>query len=143
MSAQHLPLAGLPLIAHWIDGAPVRGAARTARVFNPSLGQPIREVGLADAADVDRAVQSARRAWPEWSRQSALRRARVLFRFKELLDRHAPQLARVIAEEHGKTLDDALGEVTRGIEVVEFAGGAPQPAQGRVQRQYRSRGWTS
>jgi malonate-semialdehyde dehydrogenase (acetylating)/methylmalonate-semialdehyde dehydrogenase len=90
----------------------------------------VRQVSLATTAEVDRAVSSAARAFPDWSHHSPLRRARVLFRFKELLDRDAKRIARAISAEHGKTVDDALGEVTRGIEVVEFACGAPQLLKG-------------
>ena len=122
--------ATLSSISHWIDGKPVAGGGRVAPVYNPSLGRVVREVSLATSAEVERAVASAARAFPDWSRHSALRRARVLFRFKELLDRDAKRIARAISEEHGKTLDDALGEVTRGIEVVEFACGAPHLLKG-------------
>jgi malonate-semialdehyde dehydrogenase (acetylating)/methylmalonate-semialdehyde dehydrogenase len=117
-------------ISHWIDGKLAAGGGRVAPVYNPSLGRVVREVRLATSAEVDRAVASAARAFPDWAHQSALRRSRVLFRFKELLDRDAKRIARAISEEHGKTLDDALGEVTRGIEVVEFACGAPHLLKG-------------
>src|SRR6202140_5889617 len=117
-------------ISHWIDGKPVAGSGGAAPVYNPSLGRVIREVSLGTKAEVDRAVSSAVRAFPDWSRQTALRRERVLFRFKELLDRDAKRIARIIAEEQGKTIDDALGEVTRGVEVVEFACGAPHLLKG-------------
>jgi malonate-semialdehyde dehydrogenase (acetylating)/methylmalonate-semialdehyde dehydrogenase len=122
--------ASIAAISHWIDGKSVAGSGRAAPVYNPSLGRVVREVKLATKAEIDRAVASAARAFPDWSRHTALRRARVLFRFKELLDRDAKRIARVISEEHGKTIDDALGEVTRGIEVVEFACGAPQLLKG-------------
>jgi len=118
------------LIAHWIDGKSVPGKGRTSPVYNPSLGRIARQVGLATMQEVALAVASATRAAPDWSRQTALSRARILFRFKELLDRDAKRIARIIAEEHGKTVDDALGEVTRGIEVVEFACGAPHLLKG-------------
>ena len=129
-SVEHKPVTAPATIAHWIDGKAVAGAGRTAPVYNPSLGRVLRQVSLATQAEVDRAVASAARAFPGWSHHTALRRARVLFRFKELLDRDAKRIARSISEEHGKTLDDALGEVTRGIEVVEFACGAPQLLKG-------------
>ena len=122
--------APITAISHWIDGKAIAGSGRVAPVYNPSLGRVIREVSLATKAEVDRAVASAASAFPDWSRQTALRRARVLFRFKELLDRDARRIARAISEEHGKTVDDALGEVTRGIEVVEFACGAPHLLKG-------------
>src|SRR5450631_4072679 len=128
--AERKPITSPTTICHWIDGKSVAGSGRSAPVYNPSFGRVIREVSLATRAEVDRAVASAARAFPDWSRQTALRRARVLFRFKQLLDRDAKRIARVISEEHGKTFDDALGEVTRGIEVVEFACGAPQLLKG-------------
>jgi malonate-semialdehyde dehydrogenase (acetylating)/methylmalonate-semialdehyde dehydrogenase len=87
-------------------------------------------VHFADATEVARAVASAVRALPAWSQESAARRARVMFRFKELLEANADRIARTISQEHGKTVEDALGEVTRGIEVVEFACGAPQLLKG-------------
>jgi malonate-semialdehyde dehydrogenase (acetylating) / methylmalonate-semialdehyde dehydrogenase len=124
------PITAPTMVGHWIDGKSVAGSGRASPVYNPSLGRVTREVSLATQAEVDRAVSSAARALPDWSRQTALRRARVLFRFKELLDRDAKRIARVISEEHGKTIDDALGEVTRGIEVVEFACGAPHLMKG-------------
>ncbi|HEX2790654.1 MAG TPA: CoA-acylating methylmalonate-semialdehyde dehydrogenase [Steroidobacteraceae bacterium] len=129
-SVEHQPTTAPGTISHWIDGKAVAGSGRTAPVYNPSLGRVVRQVSLATQAEVDLAVASAARAFPEWSHQTALRRARVLFRFKELLDRDARRIARTISEEHGKTLDDALGEVTRGIEVVEFACGAPHLLKG-------------
>jgi malonate-semialdehyde dehydrogenase (acetylating)/methylmalonate-semialdehyde dehydrogenase len=130
-TAEQKPVtAPITAISHWIDGKPAGGSGRVAPVYNPSLGHVVHEVGLGTKAEVDLAVASAARAFPEWSQHSALRRARVLFRFKDLLDRDAKRIARVISEEHGKTLEDALGEVTRGIEVVEFACGAPQLLKG-------------
>jgi len=118
-------------VGHWIDGRMVAGeGGRRAPVFNPALGVPVREVRLAERADVDLAVQSARAAQPAWARVTALQRSRVLFRFRELLQQNVQQLARVLSEEHGKTLADAEGELTRGMEVVEFACGAPQLLKG-------------
>ena len=132
MSAQ--PNAGpspAGVVGHWIDGRVVTAAGqRRAPVFNPALGRPVREVALADAAQVDAAVQAAAAAQPAWGRTTALQRARVLFRFKELLTQHARAIARTLSEEHGKTVADAEGEVTRGMEVVEFACGAPQLLKG-------------
>src|SRR6202034_3135226 len=132
VTAGQTPITAPMTICHWIDGKSVAGIGRTAPVYNPSLGRVAREVSLATKAEVDRAVASAARAFPDWSRQSALRRARILFRFKELLDRDAKRIARVISEEHGKTVDDALGEGTRGIEVGGFACGAPHLLKGEV-----------
>ena len=123
--------ADLGLVGHWIDGRVVAAdGGRRAPVFNPALGVPVREVLLADRAVVDIAVQCARLAQPAWARVTALQRSRVLFRFRELLQQNIQQLARVLSEEHGKTLADAEGELTRGMEVVEFACGAPQLLKG-------------
>jgi malonate-semialdehyde dehydrogenase (acetylating)/methylmalonate-semialdehyde dehydrogenase len=114
-------------ISHWIAGARVGGAAsRTAEVFNPATGEVTGLVRLADVGVVDTAVAAALAVWPSWAETSALNRARVMFRFKELLDRHHDELARIITREHGKVFSDAKGEVQRGLEVVEFACGAPQ-----------------
>jgi malonate-semialdehyde dehydrogenase (acetylating)/methylmalonate-semialdehyde dehydrogenase len=119
--------AQLADITHWIAGRRVDGAAgRTGEVFNPATGEVTGLVRLADAAIVDAAVNAARAAWPAWAESSVLNRARVMFRFKELLDRHHDELARIITHEHGKVVSDARGEVQRGLEIVEFACGAPQ-----------------
>jgi malonate-semialdehyde dehydrogenase (acetylating) / methylmalonate-semialdehyde dehydrogenase len=119
------------VVGHWIGGRPAAGAGqRRAPIFNPALGRAIREVALADAAQIDAAVRSAAAAQPAWGRQPPLQRARVLFRFKELITLHAKLIARTLSEEHGKTLVDAEGEVVRGMEVVEFACGAPQLLKG-------------
>ncbi len=119
------------VVGHFIDGRIVvpQNSAR-APVFNPALGKPVRDVALASAADVDLAVRSAKAAQPAWAKMPALQRARVMFRFKELLGQNLRALAGAISEEHGKTVVDAEGEVTRGIEVVEFACGAPQLLKG-------------
>ncbi|HEX5638956.1 MAG TPA: CoA-acylating methylmalonate-semialdehyde dehydrogenase [Burkholderiaceae bacterium] len=118
---------GVAQIGHWIGGARHAGAAdRTSEVFNPATGEVSGLVQLGGAPVVDAAVRAAVAAYPAWSETSALNRARVMFRFKELLDRHHDDLARIITREHGKVFTDARGEVQRGLEVVEFACGAPQ-----------------
>jgi malonate-semialdehyde dehydrogenase (acetylating)/methylmalonate-semialdehyde dehydrogenase len=120
-----------PVVTHYIDGKAVpAGSARRQAVYNPAQGRPVREVVLAEAADVDAAVRSAKAAQVAWGRTPALTRARVMFRFKELIVRHAKEMARTLSEEHGKTVADAEGEITRGMEVVEFACGAPQLLKG-------------
>lgn len=113
-------------IAHWIDGQ-VRPATsgQQQHVFNPATGAVTGQVQLASHADVDAAVASAKNAWPAWANLPPLRRARILNRFLELLNTHKDDLARMITAEHGKVFTDAQGEVTRGIEIVEFACGAP------------------
>ncbi|HEX5046480.1 MAG TPA: CoA-acylating methylmalonate-semialdehyde dehydrogenase [Gammaproteobacteria bacterium] len=121
----------LPLIGHRVGGKQASGGARRAQVFNPATGAAIAEVELADRAVVDRAVAAARAAWPAWRDLAPLKRARVLFKFKELLDANHDVLAAVITREHGKVLSDARGEMMRGIEVVEFACGIPQALKGQ------------
>ncbi|GAB3392268.1 CoA-acylating methylmalonate-semialdehyde dehydrogenase [Azotobacter armeniacus] len=113
------------LIGHFIDGQVRHAGERHSDVFNPALGEVTARVVLASRQTVDEAVAAARAAFPAWSERSALQRSRILFRFKELLDRHHKELAAIITAEHGKVLSDAMGEVTRGIEIVEFACGAP------------------
>ncbi len=123
-------------IGHWINGAPAAGpAGRTSEVFNPATGEVTGLVRLADAATVDAAVQSAKAAFPAWADTPALRRARVMFKFKELLDANRDALAAAITREHGKVFEDAKGEVTRGIEVVEFACGIPHLQKGEYSDQ--------
>ena len=118
-------------IGHYICGARIAGASgRHADVFNPATGEVARQVALASADEVARAVDAARQAAPAWARTPALRRARTIDRFKELVRANADKLAEAISAEHGKTHDDALGEVQRGLEVAEFAAGAPQLLKG-------------
>ena len=122
-------MSDTPVIGHYINGAVSTQAERFSDVFNPAEGVVKARVAQATVQTVDQAVAAAKAAFPEWSEQSALRRARILFRFKELLDQHHRELAALITREHGKVLSDAMGEVTRGIEVVEFACGAPHLAK--------------
>jgi len=120
-------------IAHFIDNARVSGTSgRSQPVYNPATGEAEKSVALASADEVGRAVAAAKAAWTGWSKTPALRRARILDRFKMILWDRADQLAEAISAEHGKTHDDALGEVTRGLEVVEFAVGAPNLLKGEV-----------
>ena len=121
-------LERLPL---WIGGKAV--SARTARygeVTNPATGEVIRHVPLGNAADVDAAVQAATAALADWRTAPPLRRARILMRFRDLLETHKKDMAKIVTEEHGKTLADAEGSITRGIEVVEFATGIPHLLKG-------------
>ncbi|MFT4047163.1 MAG: CoA-acylating methylmalonate-semialdehyde dehydrogenase [Solimonas sp.] len=118
-------------IGHYIGGAVRQPAgARTSDVFNPATGAVSGKVTLAAQADVDAAVATAKAAFPAWSGLAPLRRARILMKFRELLEAHKEELARLITAEHGKVLSDAAGEVTRGIEVVEFAMNAPHLLSG-------------
>lgn len=123
----------MSVIAHLINGERVLGE-RTAEVFDPSRGLAIRRVSLADHATVQQAVSAAAAAFPVWRNTPPARRAQVLFRFKQLLDEHRDEIARLISEEHGKTLEDAAGEVQRGIENVEYACGAPELLKGEYSR---------
>lgn len=119
-------------IDHWIDGRVAPGqSGRSADVFNPATGQVTGKVALAGRSEVDRAVASARAAFPAWADTPPIRRARVMFKFLELLNRDRDALARAITAEHGKVFTDAQGEVTRGIDIVEFACGIPQLLKGQ------------
>jgi malonate-semialdehyde dehydrogenase (acetylating)/methylmalonate-semialdehyde dehydrogenase len=123
----------MPEIGHFIDNAHVAGTSgRSQPVFNPATGESSSNVALACVEEVERAVASAKKAWPEWANSPPLRRARILDRFKSILWERSDQLAEAISAEHGKTHDDALGEVTRGLEVVEFAVGAPHLLKGEI-----------
>lgn len=114
-------------IMNWISGARVAATSgQQLPVYNPATGVVTGQVQLASHADVDAAVAAAKAAFPAWSNLSPLRRSRVLNRFLALLNEHRDELARLITAEHGKVFTDAQGEVTRGIEIVEFACGAPQ-----------------
>jgi malonate-semialdehyde dehydrogenase (acetylating) / methylmalonate-semialdehyde dehydrogenase len=122
----------LETVAHRIGGDAVREAARYGEVTDPATGAVVRRVAFASAADVDRAVEAATAGFRAWSAQSLARRSNVLFRFRELVAANADQLARVITAEHGKTIEDARGEVQRGLEVVEFACGAAHLLKGEA-----------
>jgi malonate-semialdehyde dehydrogenase (acetylating)/methylmalonate-semialdehyde dehydrogenase len=118
-------------IAHFIAGDVSLGnSTRRGEVFDPSTGSVTGSVALGDASDVDAAVRAAAAAFPQWSAVTPLRRARVLFKFKEIVEARARELAAAITSEHGKVLSDAMGEVTRGLEVVEFSTGIPHLIKG-------------
>ena len=118
-------------IEHWINNKPFGGATdRTGKVYNPATGRIAAEVSFATAGDVDCAVDAAREAFPGWRDTSLSRRQKILFAFRELVDRHQEDLAKLLTAEHGKTLPDALGEVNRGLEVIEFATNIPHLLKG-------------
>src|SRR5450759_3774057 len=120
----------------WIGGKHKQATStRAGEITNPATGRVIGRVPFCNAADIDAAVQSAQRAFPAWRDSPPLRRARVLMRFRELLDQNKDQLAALITAEHGKTLADAGGSVQRGIEVVEFAMGIPHLVKGKRQEE--------
>jgi malonate-semialdehyde dehydrogenase (acetylating)/methylmalonate-semialdehyde dehydrogenase len=126
----------LESIRHRIGGAETPGAStRTAPVYDPASGHEQRQVLLAEPADVDAAVQASKTAFETWKDVSVTRRARIMFAFRELVDEHTDELARIISSEHGKTFEDAKGEVIRGMEVVEFACGIPQLLKGEFSEQ--------
>ncbi|POR48725.1 methylmalonate-semialdehyde dehydrogenase [acylating] [Paraburkholderia eburnea] len=118
-------------VVHFIGGKTERGAGdRTQAVFNPATGAAARRLVLGEVADVDAAVASAKAAFPAWRDTPPIRRARVMLRFLELMNRHKDELAAIITAEHGKVFADAQGEVARGIDVIEFACGIPQLLKG-------------
>jgi malonate-semialdehyde dehydrogenase (acetylating) / methylmalonate-semialdehyde dehydrogenase len=123
-------------IQHRIGGAETTGSSRrTAPVYDPATGEQQAEVVLAEREDVDRAVQTAKTVFETWGDVSLTRRARVMFAFRNLVEKHVDDLARIIASEHGKVFDDAKGEVIRGLEVVEYACGLPQLLKGEYSDQ--------
>ena len=117
-------------IQHFIDGKAVSGGLGFADVFNPASGKAASRVAMGGAKEVEAAVASAQKAFPAWAATTPLRRARVMFRFKELIEQHAEELAKLITAEHGKVHSDALGSLQRGLEVVEFACGIPHLLKG-------------
>jgi malonate-semialdehyde dehydrogenase (acetylating)/methylmalonate-semialdehyde dehydrogenase len=125
-------MASATSLGHFIDGKDVAGGAggRQAEVFDPASGSVSAQVALASKDEVAAAIAVAQRAFPKWAATTPLNRARILFKFKELLARDADAIAQAISREHGKVLSDARGELTRGMEVVEFACGIPHLLKG-------------
>ncbi|WP_018992618.1 CoA-acylating methylmalonate-semialdehyde dehydrogenase [Aromatoleum toluclasticum] len=121
-------------LGHYIAGTRVADEHRTQAVHNPALGEPVRQVAMASQATVEQAIAAAAAAFPAWRKTPPLKRARVLFKFKELLERNADRVVAAIVEEHGKVWEDAHGELARGIEVVEYACGAPEFLKGEHSR---------
>ena len=121
----------MQVVGHLINGANSHNESDpTQDVFNPATGAVTKQVSLASKATVEEAIAAADAAFPEWRNTPPMKRARVMFRFKELLEENAEKICALLTDEHGKVLDDAMGELTRGIEVVEFACGAPQLLKG-------------
>jgi len=126
-------------IRHWINGATETGSStRTSPVWNPATGEQQAEVLLAEPSDVDLAVAAAAGAFETWSQSSFSARTKVLFAFREIVNRRSGELAALITDEHGKVLSDAAGEVQRGLEVVEFACGIPSLLKGSFSDQVSS-----
>ncbi|HEX8005763.1 MAG TPA: aldehyde dehydrogenase family protein, partial [Trebonia sp.] len=123
-------------IQHWIAGSETTGAStRFGPVYNPATGAQQAQVALAEPADVDAAVAAAKKAFDEWRDVSLIRRARVMFAMRDLVERHLDELAGIIADEHGKVFSDAKGEVIRGLEVIEYACGIPTLLKGEYSEQ--------
>ena len=122
---------GKKVLGHYIGGQSVMGiSGREGGVYNPATNELIRNVALADAAEVDKAVSNAAEAFQDWAEMPSARRVQVLYRYRELLIQNIDEMARLLSSEHGKTVDDAKGSITRGLEVVEFACGIPQLLKG-------------
>jgi len=124
----------MSIVQHLIHGELVSKGERTADVFNPSTGQAVRKVELASRATIQQAIDSAKAAFPAWRNTPPAKRAQVMFRFKQLLEQNEAKIAQMISEEHGKTVEDAAGELKRGIENVEFACAAPELLKGEYSR---------
>ena len=119
------------LLEHYVGGKLISGSSdRKSKVFNPATGEQESEVRLASKSDLDQAVEVAQKAFETWSLKPALQRARVMFKFKELIEKNADELTKLIVSEHGKVYEDAKGSLTRGLEVVEYACGIPNLLKG-------------
>jgi malonate-semialdehyde dehydrogenase (acetylating) / methylmalonate-semialdehyde dehydrogenase len=128
--------AGIAPIGHWIGGKRVEGqSGRSGPVWNPATGKQTGEVAFASAEEVDRAVQAAKEAFPAWRAWSLAKRAELMFRVRELVHARREDIARILTAEHGKVLSDAMGEVTRGLEVIEHACGIPTLLRGNHSEQ--------
>ncbi|WP_043264412.1 CoA-acylating methylmalonate-semialdehyde dehydrogenase [Streptomyces sp. CT34] len=127
-------------INHWIGGKPVEGVSGNyGPVYNPATGAQEKQVAFATADEVDAAVRAAREAFGTWGTSSLAKRTAVLFKYRELIDAHRDEIARLITAEHGKVHSDALGEVARGLEIVELACGIPEKLKGELSTQVSTR----
>ncbi len=124
----------MTIIGHLIDGTIQADITRMQDVYNPSTGEPSKQVALASVDTVEQAIAAAQRAFPAWRNTPPAKRAQVMFRFKALLEQHADKICELIGEEHGKIHHDAMGELQRGIENVEYACGVPQLLKGEHSR---------
>ena len=123
-------------LTHWINGQHVKGSSgRFGDVCNPATGEMVSQVPLASQGELAAAVEAARSAWPDWAQTPPLSRARIMFKYKALIEENADELAAIITAEHGKVLSDAHGSLTRGLEVVEYACGIPQLLKGEYTEQ--------
>ena len=122
------------VVGHFINGTEIADSDRPAPITNPATGQVTRHVAMATAETVEQAVAAAEAAFPAWRDTPPIKRARIMFRYKQLLEEHAGDIAAAITDEHGKVLDDAMGEFIRGVEVVEYACGIPELLKGEHSR---------
>lgn len=122
------------ILGHYIDGKPVTDSSRPAPVYNPATGTVSRQVAMAGKSTVENAIAAAQAAFKGWRDTPPAKRARILFRFKQLLEENADRIAALITDEHGKVLDDAMGEFRRGVEVVDYACGAPELLKGEFSK---------
>ena len=130
--AGKLETAGI--VGHFIDGKAIADDSRPAPVYNPATGKVTKQVAMASQKTVETAIAAAAAAFPAWRDTPPAKRARIMFRFKQLLEEHAGEIAAAITEEHGKVLDDAMGEFGRGVEVVDYACGIPELLKGEYSR---------
>tara|TARA_B100000579_G_scaffold436981_1_gene464716 strand:+ start:78 stop:1571 length:1494 start_codon:yes stop_codon:yes gene_type:complete len=121
----------MKLIEHFIDGKRFSGdSKKTGKVFNPATGEQNAEVKLGSVKDLNKAVESAKKAFESWSAKPPIQRARIMFKFKELIEKNSDELTKIIVSEHGKVYDDAKGSLVRGLEIVEYSCGIPQMLKG-------------
>ena len=119
------------LITHFVNGKNIPGKSeRTGKIFNPATGEQESQVKLGSKLDIDDAVKIAKKAFEKWSLKPPIQRARVMFKFKELIEKNYDKITKLIVSEHGKVYEDAKGSLTRGLEIVEFACGIPQALKG-------------
>ena len=123
-------------VNHYINGKNIPASGdRSAPIYDPSTGQAQGEVGLANSSDIDKAVDAATKAFESWSETGLMKRVSIMFKFRELLEKHRDELCEHIVKEHGKVWDDAMGELTRGFEIVENACGIPEMLKGEFSQQ--------
>ncbi|AMM20040.1 methylmalonate-semialdehyde dehydrogenase [Frondihabitans sp. PAMC 28766] len=126
----------IPTITHWIDGKRVEGTSgRTSPVFDPALGIATKNVALASQEEIDTAIASAKAAFPKWRDLSITKRQQIMFKFRELVNERKGELAEILTAEHGKVISDSLGEIQRGLEVLELATGFPSIIKGDFSQQ--------
>ena len=119
------------LIQHFVNGKITSGKSeRNGKIFNPATGEQESQVKLGTKSDLDGVVHVAKKAFETWSLKPPIQRARIMFKFKELIEKNSDEITKLIVSEHGKVYEDAKGSLTRGLEIVEFACGIPQVLKG-------------